>query len=255
MTRFLKNAYILAVFLFLYSPLVVIAVFSFNRSKHSMAWKGFTTMWYTKLFHNDSLLIAAYHSLTIAAASATLSLVLGTMAAFLLHRRRIPGRQAFLGIMFAMMMTPDIVIGISLLVLYLIVHWPLGFWTLLLAHVTLCAPFVTVTVHARLKSIRPSLLESAQDLGAPEYQVFRRIIVPLAAPALAAGWLLSFTLSLDDVLISFFTTGPTYDVLPLRIYSMVRMGVKPDVNALCVVVIVFTVTAVALARRILKEKI
>ena len=156
--------------------------------------------------------------------------------------------------LFVMMMSPDIVIGISLLLLFLAVQLPLGFWTLLMAHVTLCVPFVATTVYSRFKGFEGDVIEAARDLGAGEYQVFRHIVLPLIAPAVIAGWLLSFTLSLDDVIISFFTTGPTYEVLPLRIYSMVRLGIKPDVNALCVVMMAITVAAVIISRQLLKEK-
>ena len=254
MNRLIKNLYAGLVCLFLYLPLLVIAAYSFNASKYSLAWKGFTLNWYGKLLSNSTLLDAAFRSLTIAVISATVACVIGTIAAFMLHQYRFSGRRAVFGGLFIMMMTPDIVIGISLLVLFLGAGLTLGFWTLLMGHVTLCVPFVTATVYSRFRGFDASVVEAARDLGANEYQVFRRIVIPMATPGLIAGWLLSFTLSLDDVIISFFTTGPTYEVLPLRIYSMVRLGIKPDVNALCVVMIIITVTSVVLSRRLLKEK-
>lgn len=250
----LRHLYAALVYVFLYTPLAVVCVFSFNDSKYSLAWKGFTLKWYDKLLANDSLVDAALRTLTVAGVSATLATVIGTLAAFLLFRFRFPGRKAMFGAIFVMMMSPDIVIGISLLVLFLLVALPLGFWTLLMGHVTLCMPFVAATVYARLRSLDLHVLEAARDLGAGEFQVFRLIVLPLAGSAVLAGWLLSFTLSLDDVLISFFTTGPEYEVLPLRIYSMVRVGVKPDVNALCVLMITFTVAMVLFAGRLLREK-
>ncbi|AMK12574.1 MAG: spermidine/putrescine ABC transporter permease PotC [Pseudodesulfovibrio sp.] len=254
MNRIVKAAYAALVFAFLYLPLVVIAVYSFNASKYSLAWKGFTLQWYGKLIGNATLLDAALRSMTIAVVSATVALALGTLAAFMLHQYRFKGRKAVFGGLFVMMMSPDIVIGISLLVLFLGAGLALGFWTLLMGHVTLCMPFAAATVYSRFEGFDPTVVEAARDLGATEYQVFRRIVLPMAAPGLVAAWLLSFTLSLDDVIVSFFTTGPTYEVLPLRIYSMVRLGIKPDVNALSVVMIAITVTAVVLSRRLLKEK-
>ena len=252
--QWVKTAYAGLVYAFLYLPLAVMAAYSFNASKYSLSWKGFTLKWYAKLLANSSLLDAAARSLTIAVISATVACILGTLAAFILHQYRFRGRRSVFGSMFIMMMSPDIVIGISLLVLFLGLGMSLGFRTLLMAHVTLCVPFVTATVYSRFRGFDRSVAEAARDLGATEALVFRRIVLPMALPGLVAGWLLSFTLSLDDVIISFFTTGPTYEVLPLRIYSMVRLGIKPDVNALSVVMIAVTVVAVVLSRRLLKEK-
>lgn len=254
MTGLIKSVYVSLVYTFLYLPLAVMAVYSFNASKYSLAWKGFTLKWYGKLLSNTTLIDAALRSITIAVISATIACLIGTIAAFMLHQYRFKGRGAVFGSIFIMMMSPDIVIGISLLVLFLGAGLTLGFWTLLMGHVTLCVPFVTATVYSRFKGFDRTVVEAARDLGASEYQVFRKIVIPMALPGLMAGWLLSLTLSLDDVIISFFTTGPTYEVLPLRIYSMVRLGIKPDVNALSVVMIVITVAAVILSRRLLKEK-
>ncbi|QJB58444.1 spermidine/putrescine ABC transporter permease PotC [Pseudodesulfovibrio sp. zrk46] len=252
--KLLKSAYVGLVYLFLYLPLVVMAVYSFNASKYSLSWKGFTLKWYGKLLSNTTLLDAAVRSMTIAVVSATVACLIGTLGAFMLHQYRFKGRRAVFGGVFVMMMSPDIVIAISLLVLFLGAGFTLGFWTLLMGHVTLCVPFVIATVYSRFRGFDRSVVEAARDLGASEYQVFRKVVIPMAMPGLMAGWLLSFTLSLDDVIISFFTTGPTYEVLPLRIYSMVRLGIKPDVNALSVVMIGITVVAVILSRRLLKEK-
>jgi len=252
--KWFKGFYAGMVYLFLYLPLAVMAAYSFNASKYSLSWKGFTLEWYVRLLHNTTLLNAALRSLTIATVSASVACIVGTLAAFMLHQYRFKGRRAVFGSLFIMMMSPDIVIAISLLVFFLAAGLSLGFWTLLLAHVTLCVPFVAATVYSRFRGFDRSVVEAARDLGASESQVFRRIVLPMALPGLMAGWLLSFTMSLDDVIISFFTTGPTYEVLPLRIYSMVRLGIKPDVNALSVLMIIITVAVVMLSRRLLKEK-
>ncbi len=254
MMRIVKFTYASVVYTFLYLPLAVMAVFSFNASKFSLSWQGFTAEWYARLWNNTSLMDAAIHSLTVAALSATLASIIGTLAAFILYQYIFPGRRALFAALFVMMMSPDIVIGISLLLFFLAAGLPLGFWTLLMAHVTLSVPFVATTVYSRFKGFEGDVIEAARDLGAGDFQVFRHIVLPLITPAVIAGWLLSFTLSLDDVMISFFTTGPTYEVLPLRIYSMVRLGIKPDVNALCVVMMVITVAAVVVSRQLLKEK-
>ncbi|PIE69837.1 MAG: spermidine/putrescine ABC transporter permease PotC [Deltaproteobacteria bacterium] len=241
-------------YLFLYLPLAAMAVFSFNDSKFSLSWKGFTWKWYVKLWYTPTLTEAAWNSLLLAASAATLSCLIGTLAAFLIHQYRFPGRRAMFAMFFVMMMSPDIVIAISLLLLFLGLQIKLGFFTLLLAHVTLCVPFVTTTVYSRFHGLQPEIIEAAQDLGASNSQVFSRVILPIILPAVFAGWLLSFTLSLDDVIISFFTTGPTFEILPLRIYSMVRLGIKPDVNALCVIMLIITVVAILISRQLLKEK-
>ena len=250
----LKTIYATLVYIFLYFPLVVMGVYSFNASKYSMIWKGFTTQWYTKLLGNTQLMDAAVHSLTIAFFSATLATVVGAIAALALHRYRFPGRKILYGFVYVLIMSPDIIMGISLLVLYLVIAMPLGFWTLLVSHITLCLPFVTVTVLSRLQEFDPHVIEAARDLGASEFQLFRHVILPMIMPSVLAGWLLSFTLSLDDVMISFFTTGPSYEILPLKIYSMVRLGVKPEVNALCVIMICITLLAVPTAQWLLKDK-
>ncbi len=252
--RAMRTMYAALVYLFLYLPLAVMVTYSFNSSRFSMAWKGATLDWYAKLFSNAGLMQAAWHSLIIAAVSATVSSILGTLVAMALHRWRFPSRKVIHTSLFVMMMSPDIVIGISLLVLFMALSLPLGFWTLLMAHVTLCVPFVAITVHSRLQGFDPSVVEAARDLGAGEYEVFRHVVLPMVFPAVLAGWFLSFTLSIDDVIISFFTTGPTFEVLPLRIYSMVRLGLKPEVNALCAIMILITAVAVFLSQRMLKEK-
>ena len=250
----LRRAYAALIYLFLYLPLVVMAAHSFNASKYSLAWKGFTLKWYAKLISSSSLLDAAGHTMTVAVVSATLASAMGVLVALTLYRYKFPLRRGLFATLFIMMMSPDIVIGISLLVLFLAAGAALGFWTLLLAHITLCLPFTTATVYARFKTMDASVLDAARDLGADDVRVFRHIILPMAAPAVLASWLLAFTISLDDVIISFFTTGPTYDVLPLKIYSMVRLGVKPEVNAMCVVMIVLTVAAVLMTRRLVRRK-
>ncbi|NLV97225.1 MAG: spermidine/putrescine ABC transporter permease PotC [Desulfovibrionales bacterium] len=254
MMGILRKIYSALIYIFLYMPLVVMVVFSFNASKFSMQWQGATLGWYSKLFSNVSLMEAAWHSLIIAVLAATCSSLLGTLMAMALHRWRFPARKVIRACLFVMMMSPDIVIGISLLVLFMSMGLPLGFWTLLMAHITLCVPFVAITVHSRLLGFDPHVVEAARDLGAGEYEVFRYVVLPMVFPAVLAGWFLSFTLSIDDVIISFFATGPTFEVLPLRIYSMVRLGIKPEVNALCAIMILITAVGVFISQRLLKER-
>jgi len=248
MSRFLKRFYLGLVYAFLYVPLLVVFVYSFNSSRFSTRWSGFTLNWYKILFNNSALLDAAVNSLIVAVCAASLATVLGTLAALAVKRYRFTGRQVMYGGIFLLTVSPEIVMGISMLIMFIALNIPLGFITLLIAHTTLCTPFVAVIVLARLAAFDEHLIEAARDLGASEAKAFRHILLPLTFPAVAAGWLLSFTLSMDDVLISTFTTGPTFEVLPVRIYSMVKLGVKPDVNALAAVMFVFTLLLVFLAQ-------
>lgn len=246
--RRLGMAWVWLVYAFLYLPIIVVIVYSFNASKYSTTWSGFTLDWYAKLLANTPLVDAALNSLTVATLSATIATLLGSLAAACLHRYRFLGRKVLHSSIYVLTVSPDIVMGISLLIFFIALRMELGFTTLLIAHITLGLPFVTVTVLARLAEFDEHLVEAARDLGASEGAAYRHIILPLTLPAVAAGWLLSFTLSMDDVLISFFVTGPSFEVLPLKIYSMVRLGVKPDINALSAVMFGATIVLVLLAQ-------
>lgn len=245
---------LLPVYIFLYLPLVVLVVFAFNDSKFSVAWKGFTWKWFGKLLSNGQLMDAALNSLTVAVLSATSATVLGLLAAVAFYRYRFKGKRLLQSALFVVMVSPDIVMGVAFLVLFMSMGLKPGFLTLFLAHTTFCLPFVTVTVHSRLAGFDNHLIEAAQDLGAGEFRAFRHVLLPMLAPAVLAGWLLSFTLSMDDVIISFFVTGPEFDILPLRVYSMVRLGIKPDVNALSAIMFGLTVVIVLTSQFLLRRK-
>ncbi len=231
---------------FLYIPIFVVIVYSFNSARYSTDWRGFTFKWYDVLFKNASLLDAAVNSLIVAIVAATLATILGVLAAVALYRYRFFLRKLLHGSIYVLTVSPDIVMGISFLIFFIALSVELGFMTLIIAHTTLCLPFVTITVLARMAEFDESLVEAARDLGATEWQAFMHVILPLIIPAVLAGWLLAFTLSMDDVLISFFVTGPSFEVLPLKIYSMVRLGMKPDVNALSAVMFGVAVVLVCL---------
>ncbi|GAB4267913.1 spermidine/putrescine ABC transporter permease PotC [Deferrisoma sp.] len=245
----LRRAYVLAVFGFLYGPIALMTAHSVNASRYGIGWKGFTLDWYRRLAQNRLLLEAAGNSVLVAMTAATAATGLGALVAVALHRYRFRGRKILGGLLLVVLVSPDIVMAISLLCLFVAAGLPLGFGTLFLAHVTFCLPFVAVTVYSRLQGFNPHLVEAALDLGAGEWLAFRRVVLPLAWPAVVAGWLLSLALSLDDVIVSFFVTGPSFEVLPLRIYSMVRLGVKPEVNALGTLLFAAPLTAVLLAHR------
>lgn len=241
------------ILLFLYGPIAVLVVNSFNSSKYGIKWGGFSVKWYQKLLDNDALMTAFTNSLVIALLAASFAAVIGTLMTLAIYRYRFPFKKTASISLFIVMMSPDIVLAITFLVLFIALGVSLGFWTLLLAHTTFCLPFVVITVYAQLKGFDPNLFEAAKDLGASERQIFSHIVLPLLLPAVAAAWLLSFTLSLDDVIISSFVTGPTYEVLPIRVFSMVKVGVSPEVNVLATLLLVVStltiITFVLLTKR------
>ena len=251
MTRWLPRAYLVLVYLALYIPIGVLVVFSFNDGRTGYRWGGFTWRWYESLFSNDAMMQALRNSLWLAVSAATLSTLIGALTALALHRYRFRGKKALRGMLFVVMMSPEIVLAISLLSLFLLVGVQLGYFSLLLAHVTFCLPFVVITVIARLSGFDESLPEAARDLGASDFTMTRTVLLPVIMPALLAGWLLGFTLSLDDVVVSTFVSGPGYEILPLRIYSMVRVGLKPEVNALGTLLLVFSLLMLVLSQWIL----
>ncbi|MGN7125996.1 ABC transporter permease subunit [Methylorubrum thiocyanatum] len=217
---------------FLYVPIAVLVVYSFNASKLVTVWGGFSTQWYGVLFRDGPLIAAALVSLKVAALSATIAGVLGTCAALALDRHgRFRGRGAYIGLLYAPMVMPEVITGLSLLLLFVGIGLDRGIATLVIAHATFATGFVAVVVGARLKGLDRSLEEAAADLGAAPARVFFGITLPLIAPSVAAGFLLAFTLSLDDLVIASFVSGPGATTLPMRIYSQVRLGVNPEINA------------------------
>lgn len=241
-------------FAFLYAPIISLVVFSFNESRLVTVWSGFSTKWYGELLADPQMLDAAWLSLQIAAISATIALVLGTLCAVALVRfKRFRGRTALAGMVSAPLVMPDVITGLSLLLLFVSMEalfgWPAGrgMLTIILAHATFCMAYVTVVVQSRLSDLDLSLEEAAMDLGASPVRVFFDITLPIIAPALVSGWLLGFTLSLDDLVIASFVSGPGSSTLPMVIFSKVRLGVSPDVNALATIIIGFVALGVVAA--------
>ncbi|MFR5627096.1 MAG: spermidine/putrescine ABC transporter permease PotC [Haemophilus parainfluenzae] len=253
MSRLLRNIFMFVVYAYLYIPIIILVTNSFNEDRYGLSWKGFSWNWYERLFNNDTLIQAAFHSVTIAFFAATLATIVGGLTAIALYRYRFRGKQAVSGMLFIVMMSPDIVMAISLLALFMVVGISLGFWSLLLAHVTFCLPYVTVTIFSRLNGFDARMLEAAKDLGASEVTILRKIILPLALPAVVSGWLLSFTISLDDVVVSSFVSGVSYEILPLRIFSLVKTGVTPEVNALATIMIVLSLGLVILSQLVTRK--
>lgn len=235
-------------FSFLYVPILLLVIYSFNASQLVTVWGGFSTRWYGELFQNRQMLDAAWVTLRVAVLSATIATVLGTLAAMALVRfARFRGRILFSGLVYAPLVMPEVITGLSLLLLFVAIGFDRGFWTLTIAHVTFTMCFVAVVVQSRLVSIDKSLEEAAQDLGCPPGKAFFVITLPVIWTAVAAGWMLAFTLSLDDLVISSFATGPGATTLPMRIYSQVRLGVTPEINAICTILIAFVSVGVIIS--------
>ncbi|MGD9814789.1 MAG: ABC transporter permease [Hyphomonadaceae bacterium] len=250
-----------ATLLFLYLPLITLMVFSFNTSRRNIVWEGFTLDWYAKAFSNDSLLQAFINSLTIAFFCTILSVVLGALAAVMLWRFRFPGKTVVEGGMALPIVVPEICMGVAMLVFFARVMpwpmglpWPLNLGAITIAHVSFAFPFVATVVRARLSSFNRELEEAAKDLGASEWRTFWDVLVPHMQPGLIAGALLAFTLSLDDFVITFFTAGPDTVTFPVKVYSMLRFSVTPEVNAASTVLIVVTVLLTAIGLQMQNQK-
>jgi spermidine/putrescine transport system permease protein len=242
-----------AILFFLYAPLLLLMVFSFNDSKANIVWRGFTFKYYGKLWENDALIGAMGNSLTIAFFATIFSLILGAMAAVMLWRFKFPFKGAVDGTMTMPIIVPEICLGVAMLIFFARVGWPTDLaWpfnlsAITVAHVTFCFPFVAMVVRARLAGFNKEEEEAAKDLGATEFQAFRDVLLPHMKPSLIAGALLAFTLSLDDFVITFFTSGPNTVTFPVQVYSMVRFSVTPEVNAASTILIVLTVILTAIA--------
>ncbi|HOO46601.1 MAG TPA: spermidine/putrescine ABC transporter permease PotC [Deltaproteobacteria bacterium] len=253
MKKTIRFVYLSMIYLFLYIPILILVIYSFNNTRYSTNWQGFTLKWYTELFADGALMEAFANSLVIAVSSSVIATILGTLAAVAFYRYRFWGRQVMYSFIYVVMVSPDIVMGISLLMFFITLGFKTGALTLLLAHITFCLPFVVVTVFARISGFDRNIIDVAKDLGASELQMFWHIMMPMLMPAIIAGWLLSFTLSLDDVIVSFFTTGPYFEILPLKIYSMVRLGIKPEINALSAVMVALSLLTVTVSHFLIKE--
>ncbi len=241
-------------FAFLYIPMIILVVFSFNKSKLVTVWAGFSTRWYGELMQNEAFLNAAWVTLKVAVISSSIATVLGTMAALVLVRAgRFTGRTLFSGMIYAPLVMPEVITGLSLLLLFIGLGMDRGVTTIVLAHTTFSMCYVSVVVSSRLVSFDMSLEEAALDLGCSASEAFRLVTLPIIAPAVISGWLLAFTLSLDDLVIASFTSGPSATTLPIKIYSAVRLGVSPEINALSSIMIAIVTIGVITASLVSKR--
>jgi spermidine/putrescine transport system permease protein len=229
---FFKRGYIFLMFIFLYAPIIVLALYSFNNSRSRGSWDGFTFKWYLEMFQDRQILTSLYYSIVIGVIASVTATVIGTIAAFGINNMKSFPQSTIMNLTYIPVLNPDIVTGISFMLLFIFLHLQLGFVTLLLSHITFNIPYVILSVLPRIKQLDKSLYEAALDLGATPEQVFQKVIVPEIMPGVITGLLLSFTLSLDDFVISFFTTGSGVSNLSITIYSMARRGINPKINAL-----------------------
>jgi putrescine transport system permease protein len=232
---------------FLYAPIVILVLYSFNAGRLVTVWAGFSTRWYAALFQDQQMLDAIWVTLRVGVLSATIATLLGVLAAIALTRSRSRGRTVLAGGIYATLVMPEVILGLSLLLLFVAAGLPRGFWTVTLSHATLTLAYATVVVQARLQSFDRGLEEAAQDLGCPPWKAFVLVSLPGIAPAVAAAWMLAFTLSLDDLVIASFTSGPGATTLPMRLYSQVRLGVNPEINAVSTLLIGLVATGVIAA--------
>ena len=244
--------YLTVVLLFLYIPIIVLVIYSFNKAKYSLVWHGFTTNWYQLLFENRDLWLAFLHSIFLGLAASILATTIGALASIRLYLTNTTSKS-IIGLLYVMIIVPDIVFGIALLIFFNYMHISLGFFSLLIAHITFCIPFVVILINARFATLDSNLYLAAYNLGASTNKTLITIILPLLMPALISSFLLSFTLSFDDIIISYFVSGPSFEILPLTIYSMVRTGITPEINALCTITFSISLVIVLTAQYFLTK--
>ncbi|HHW47764.1 MAG TPA: ABC transporter permease [Clostridiaceae bacterium] len=249
MKGFLKRFYVLLIFAFLYAPIIVLIVFSFNDSKSRGNWSGFTLKWYRQLFHDQQIMSALYYTIIIAVVSSFVATVIGTAAAIGIHNMKKIKKTIVMNITYLPVMNPDIVTGISLMILFIFLKLELGFLTLLLSHITFNIPYVILSVLPKLRQLNKHMYEAALDLGATPFYAYRKVILPQIMPGVITGLLLAFTLSLDDFIISFFTTGSGVANLSIVVYSMARRGISPKINALSTLMFVSVLLLLLIVNR------
>lgn len=254
----IKNIVIILTFIFLFAPILVLVLYSFNSSKMNIIFEGFTLNWYKELFNNKDLLAAFFNTIIIAVTSTVISTIIGTISAIGLYKYNFPLKKVINGLIYIPIVIPEIVLGISLLSVYTIVSLKLGMFSLILSHIAFSIPFVITSVRSTLTLLPKEYEEAAYDLGANKFKVLTQITLPLIMPGVISGATLALTLSLDDVVISYFTAGPGSNTLPLKIYSMIKTGITPDVNALSTLmlistIIILTLSAVYQSRKIVRR--
>jgi len=248
-TKWVSNVFVFLIFMFIYVPIAVIVAYSFNKSKASIVWTGFTFQWFTKLFEDDNILTAFKNSLEVAVMATAISTTIGTLGALGLYRYKFKGKGVIDGLLYIPIVIPEIIMGIALLAYFSSLNMSLGIFTIVLAHCTFCIPYVLIIVKSRLAGFDKSIEEAAMDLGANKAVVFRTVTLPLIYPAVISGAMMAFALSLDDVILNFFVAGPESTTLPLKIFSMLKFGLTPEINALCTAMLVITLLILLISQK------
>ncbi|HEY5563088.1 MAG TPA: ABC transporter permease subunit [Clostridiaceae bacterium] len=238
--KIFSKFYMLLIFTFLYFPIFIIVIYSFNASKSNVLWTGFTMDWYKKLLEDENVIIALQNSLKIAFSSTIISSIIGTTGAVAMYKYNFRGKKGIDLLLYIQIIIPEIIMGVSLLNYFSVLNMEFGLFTLILAHTTFCIPFVYILVKARLAGFNSSIEEAALDLGAGKFTVFRTVTFPLILPGIISGAALAFAISFDDVIINFFVSGPESTTLPIKIFSMLRFGLSPEINALCSIMLIIT---------------
>ena len=254
MMKISKYFFVSFIFTYLYLPLIYLIINSFNSNRYGYKWGDFSLKWYYSLFMNTELTTALFHSLFLAFCSATLALVIGVLIAHALNRYHFRYKSLSSSLIFICIMSPDIILAIAFLILFIALDIELGFYSLLIAHTTFCIPFVVIIVYASLQKLSVDVIDVARDLGATESHVFLRIILPQIRNAIISGWLLSFTLSLDDVIISSFVNGSEYEILPIKVFSMVKIGVSPEINVIATILLFLLLMISGIALLLTRKK-
>lgn len=250
-----QKLFLSAIYILLYLPILTLILYSFNQTRFSLQWHGFSWRWYQELFQDHELWVAFWHSTLLGFSAAAIATMTSLLACIHLFLYRTPSRPILMNSAILLIIIPDLVLGVALLVFFNVTHIPLGFFSLLIAHVTFCIPFVILTITNRIKGVDANIYFSALDLGASRREALIKILLPLLWPAILSAFLLCFTLSFDDVMISYFVAGPDFNILPLTIYSLVRTGVTPELNALCTITFFISMALVVAAYRLSRDTV
>lgn len=249
MKHWMRRGYLSLIYFLLYFPIIILVLYSFNQARFSLLWQGFSLHWYRELFHDVDLWIAFFHSLFLGISASFIACVLSLIVCIHFFLNRSAKKRGLYTLLLLLIILPDLVLGVSLLIFFNLLEIPLGFFSLLIAHITFCVPFSVITMSGRIQHLDVNVYFSALDLGATRRIALTKVLFPLLWPAVLSAFLLGFTLSFDDVIISYFVAGPNYNILPLTIYSLVRGGVTPELNALCSITFVLSMILVIIAHR------
>lgn len=254
MSHLIKRAYIAFIYLLLYTPILVLILYSINDARFSLQWHGVTLKWYTTLFEDANLWMAFIHSVFLGLSASSIATCAGVLACVYLFLHKKKRQPSLFALLIILIIIPDLVLGVALLLFFNVLNMPLGFFSLLIAHITFCLPFVVLTINSRIQTLDANIYLSALDLGASRSKAMLTILLPLLWPAILSAFLLCFTLSFDDVIISYFVAGPGFNILPLAIYSLVRTGVTPELNALCTITLLISIGLVITSHQLTRRK-